>query len=269
MTLAQSQSLLEVLASLVGLVELQERDARVLVSLRVRGVDLDRPRENRERLRRPARIRQRDPERIEGLGVVALPVRGQHSHGFHRPAHLRQEQTPAPIERLAARPPGGGPLAGFDRRRQVPPRLQNRDEVHVAEPHLRILVDHLPGDLQRLVVTLHLVRVDETVDLLIHDDEVLGIVGRTVGRLHLRGAGQVAEASQLGGLLRADRAALGHRGRKLHQPLAQTAERVRPGSHQVLLLRPGPSADRRARAAGARCTSVRRPSTRATAPTRD
>ena len=136
--------------------------------------------------------------------------------------------------RLAARAVLGRALEGAEDSPDVALAPQNHREVRVAELHPRVLGDDLAGHRQRFVALPAIAQLHDRVELLVDGDERLRVVLRAVGLLRLSGSRQVAEAPQLGGLLRADRAPLARRRGQLEQPLAQPPQGVGRLGDEVL-----------------------------------
>ena len=150
---------LEVLPRLLHPVELQERDARVLVGDGVGRVDLEDPRKDRQRLGRPPRVGQRDAERVQRLGLVALArtARERATASFGRPVSdssmARWRSTLSPPAPLSA---------AVSKARSTPVEVslaaEHHGQVHVAELHLRVLGHDPARDRKRLVALAPLPR---------------------------------------------------------------------------------------------------------------
>ena len=148
------QSRLEVLPGFLRPVELQKRDARVLIRDRIGRVDLEDARKDGQRLGRPAAVGERDAEGVQRLRLLALAIREQRRQGLLGPAELGQQHRLLPVDALAARAARGRLLEGLEHALEVALAAQHHGEVHVAEPHLRVLGDDAPGDRDRLVALL-------------------------------------------------------------------------------------------------------------------
>ena len=193
----------EVVLRPLNVTSTQGDDPEILVRGRVRRVDLQHLVELPDRLLQPARIRQRNAEGIEHLGIVLGRQWPENLHRFLRLPVLAQNQ-PQPFAHAGVR---GSVLDGLPqclgRLSPLLPFLKQEREHLAADCHVGTSLDDLPRNPEGVFTPAMLVRVDDLVQHRVELHEILRVIGRGIGLLALRPR-EISETQQICALLRRD-----------------------------------------------------------------